>query len=164
MTDRVEPILKLVPGVHHLYLSTSNSEVLDVMSAICSGAPLQTFLMDPLNDWRATDHGLAYENLYEHDDFASLIENCPDLQELGVYLVPLLFTQWDYTIPFGWSSSNNRSDNGEDLVRALVRASSKFPINGSSTKRTTGCHCEFSEIASSPPDAATFGGHRGRGG
>jgi hypothetical protein len=96
MADRVEPILKLVPGVQHLYLSTSNSEVLDVTSAIRSGAPPQTFLMVPLNNWRATDPELVDANLYQYDDFVSLIETCSDLQKLGLYLVPLLSTQWDY--------------------------------------------------------------------
>ena len=119
--DHLEPILKLVLSIQHLYVSTMNSEILHVRTAFRPGASLQSFLMDPLHEWKPTNEDLANSPHYYHFDLPNLIESCEDLQELGIHLFPDFFTEWDYDKTFGWFSSGNPGPNERILAYILVR-------------------------------------------
>jgi len=82
----LEPVLKLAPGMERLYVSTSSSASLHLASVACQGKSLLSFVMDPQNQSGRNIHDA--EDFYSVRDIERLIEGCPNLEEVGLSLMP----------------------------------------------------------------------------
>jgi hypothetical protein len=119
----LEPVLKLVSGIERLYVSMSSAECIRVAPIGRHGASLRLLLMDPLNDTRDDRHVEDGTHLYSVGDLDSLVGRCPNLEEIGISLVPVLFGAWDYQIPFAWSPNTEASADERRLKESLVSTS-----------------------------------------
>jgi hypothetical protein len=74
--SELDPLLKLVTGIEHLYVSTAGGECIRDHPVSRHGTSLRSLLVDPLNDIRDERHEEDGNHLYSVGDLDSLVIKC----------------------------------------------------------------------------------------